>query len=89
MPRVSRRSRSFAAGVAEAIPLGDRSVDLITAAGSLNYVDLDVLLPEAARVLMPDGVLVVYDFSAGRSFRPQPRWTRGSRVFSALSAAGE
>ena len=57
------------AGRAEAIPLGDRSVDLITAAGSLNYVDLQQFFPEAARVLRPGGVLVAYDFSPGRSFR--------------------
>lgn len=55
--------------VAEAIPLRDRSVDLITAAGSLNYVDLGRFFPEAARVLRRSGVLVVYDFSPGRSFR--------------------
>ena len=56
-------------GTAEAIPLRDRSVDLITAAGSLNYANLDLFFPEAARVLLPHGVLVVYDFSPGRSFR--------------------
>ena len=59
----------FAAGRAEAIPLRDHSVDLITAAGSLNYVDLDLFFPEAARVLTQEGVLVIYDFSPGRSFR--------------------
>src|SRR4051794_16003663 len=32
---------AFLAGSAEAIPLADGSVDLITAAGSLNYVRLD------------------------------------------------
>ncbi|HEV3196785.1 MAG TPA: class I SAM-dependent methyltransferase [Bryobacteraceae bacterium] len=58
----------FVVGTAEAIPLRDHSVDLITAAGSLNYVNLDLFFPEAARVLMPDGVLVAYDFSPGRSF---------------------
>ena len=59
---------SFVAGTAEAIPLRDQSVDLMTAGGSLNYADLDRFFPEAARVLKPDGVLVVYDFSAGRRF---------------------
>jgi SAM-dependent methyltransferase len=60
-------ARFIAAG-AEAIPLRDGSVDLLTAAGSLNYVDLGLFFPEAARVLRRDGMLVVYDFSAGRSF---------------------
>jgi SAM-dependent methyltransferase len=62
-------SADFVVGTAEAIPLCDHSVDLITAAGSLNYANLDLFFPEAARVLMPDGVLLVYDFSPGRSFR--------------------
>jgi SAM-dependent methyltransferase len=62
-------SADFVVGSAEAIPLCNRAVDLITAAGSLNYANLDLFFPEAARVLTPRGILVVYDFSAGRSFR--------------------
>lgn len=62
----------FAVGRAEAIPVCDRVFDLITAAGSLNYADLDLFFPEASRVLMPGGVLVVYDFSPGRRFRNAP-----------------
>jgi len=60
---------SFIAGAAESIPVRGDCVDLITTAGSLNYVDLDLFFPEAARILTPGGVLVVYDFSPGRSFR--------------------
>ena len=59
----------FVAGTAEALPFRDHAVDLITAAGSLNYVDPDRFFPEAARVLAPGGPLLVYDFSPGRSFR--------------------
>ena len=59
----------FAAGAAEAIPLRNSCADLLTAAGSLNYARLDLFFPEAVRVLRPDGVLVVYDFSPGREFR--------------------
>ena len=62
-------SAAFAVGTAEAIPLCRGTVDLITAAGSLNYARLDLFFPEAARVLTPRGILLVYDFSAGRSFR--------------------
>lgn len=65
-------SATFLAGAAEAIPLRDHSIDVITAAGSLNYVDLDLFLTEAARILSGAGVLVVYDFSPGRSFRDKP-----------------
>ena len=68
-------SAEFVVGAAEAIPLRDRAVDLITAAGSLNYANLDLFFPEAARVLAPQGMLLVYDFSPGRSLRSynQPR----------------
>lgn len=61
-------ARFLAAG-GEAIPLPDASVDLLAAAGSLNYArDLDAVWPEAARVLTRDGIFAVYDFSPGRRF---------------------
>jgi SAM-dependent methyltransferase len=56
-------------GRAERLPFMDEAFDLMTAAGSINYADLDLCLPEAARVLAPGGVLVIYDFSAGRRLR--------------------
>jgi SAM-dependent methyltransferase len=57
---------AFVCATAEAIPLRDGAIDLITAAGSLNYVGLDRFFPEAARILAPAGTLLVYDFSPGR-----------------------
>ena len=59
---------SFLQAAAEALPFCDHSFDLITAAGSLNYTDLERFFSQAARVLTNDGVLVVYDFSQGRTF---------------------
>lgn len=59
----------FLAGQAERLPFSTGTFDLITAAGSLNYIDADLFLPEAARVLVPRGVFVVYDFHAGRRAR--------------------
>jgi hypothetical protein len=59
----------FVVGRAEAIPFREKSIDLITAAGSLNYADLDLFFPEEVRVLAPKALLVVYDFLPGRSFR--------------------
>ncbi|MBV1853060.1 class I SAM-dependent methyltransferase [Catellatospora tritici] len=56
----------FVVGEAERLPFARGSFDLVTAAGSLNYVDLDLFLPEAARVLTDGGRLYVYDFSEGR-----------------------
>jgi SAM-dependent methyltransferase len=54
---------SYLAAKAEALPFQTAAFDLITAAGSLNYVDLDRFYAEAARVLTPEGLLLVYDFS--------------------------
>ena len=58
----------FLAARAEEMPFPGGSIGLLTAAGSLNYARLDRFFPEAARVLEPDGLLVVYDFSPGREF---------------------
>jgi len=58
----------FVAARAEALPFRSAAIDLLTAAGSLNYADLSRFFAEAARVLAPGGALVVYDFSPGRSF---------------------
>ena len=63
------KSPGYFAGAAEAIPVHADSIDLITAAGSLNYADLNLFFPEAARVLCTGGLLIVYDFEPGRSFR--------------------
>lgn len=61
------------AGAGEALPFRDGSFDVATAAGSLNYVsDLGRTMGEVRRVLRRGGVLVVYDFAAGRSFADSP-----------------
>ena len=46
---------------------------MLTAAGSLNYANLDLFFSEAARVLTNDGVLVIYDFSEGRRLHGDQR----------------
>lgn len=60
---------SFLVGQAERLPFRDGAFDLMTAAGAINYADLDLFLPEAARALAPGGLFIIYDFSAGRRFR--------------------
>jgi SAM-dependent methyltransferase len=45
------------AGSAERLPAADGSVDLITAAQAWHWVDEELALPEAARVLRPGGKL--------------------------------
>lgn len=47
------------AAVAERIPLPARSVDVVVAAQSFHWFDLDRALPEIARVLRPGGRLAV------------------------------
>jgi SAM-dependent methyltransferase len=64
---------SFVVARAEQLPVTDDAFELVTAAGSINYTDTQRFLSEAARVLKPDGVLVIYDFSAGRRFRNDGR----------------
>jgi SAM-dependent methyltransferase len=63
----------FAVARAEQLPFADGSFDLLTAAGSLNYADLALFLPEAARVLKANGVLAIYDFSEGKRLRGDAR----------------
>ncbi len=55
----------YTVGAAEAIPIASDVVDVMTAAGALNFVDLERFRSEAARVLVPKGVVVVYDFATG------------------------
>ena len=73
----------FAVAAAEALPFADGAFGLITAAGSLNWVDLDRFFPEAGRVLCRGGQLVVYDFSAGRSFTDSDALDRWFDAFRA------
>jgi len=46
-------------GTAESIPLGDESVDALTAAQAFHWFDTDRALPEMRRVLRPGGHLVL------------------------------
>ena len=74
---------SFVAGRAERLPFAAGVIDLVTAAGSLNYVDLDAFFPQLVRVLAPGGRLVVYDFSEGSRLRDDPRLGAWYAAFTA------
>lgn len=63
----------FLCARAEQLPFPSRCFDMLTAAGSINYADREQFFPEAARVLTDRGQLVVYDFSAGRTFPEDER----------------
>ena len=47
-------------GTAEAIPLGDATVDAVTVAQAFHWFDGEAALPEIARVLRPDGLLALF-----------------------------
>lgn len=70
------RGARFAVGAAEALPVATESVDLIAAAGSLNFVDLGAFLVEADRVLAAEGRIAVTNFSFGAPADTTlaPRW---------------
>src|SRR3954447_237783 len=72
----------FLAGAAEAIPLGSGTVEMVTAAGSLNYAEPKDFFRETARILTPEGRLVIYDFEPGRSFRDSSDLDRWFEEFS-------
>ena len=72
----------YTVGAAEAIPLGAGTVDVLTAAGALNFVDLERFRSEAARVLVPKGVVVVYDFATGCRSSDAPALERAYDEFA-------
>ena len=80
--RVVAPDARFVVGRAERLPFSARAFDLIAAAGALNYVDVDLFLAEAVRVLAPDGVLIIYDFSAGRHVREGPQLNEWFAMFA-------
>ena len=72
----------YTVGAAEAIPFGTDTVDVLTAAGALNFVDLARFRSEAARVLAPKGVVVVYDFATGCRSADAPGLERAYNEFA-------
>jgi SAM-dependent methyltransferase len=60
----------FAVAAAERLPWAGASVDLLAAAGSLNYADLDAFVAEADRVLRPEGAIAISNYSFGRPEAP-------------------
>jgi SAM-dependent methyltransferase len=74
---------TFVAGRAERLPFAAGVIDLVTAAGALNYVDLDAFFPQLVRVLAPGGRLVIYDFSEGSRLRDDPRLGAWYATFAA------
>lgn len=72
----------FHVGCAEALPFAPQAFDLVTAAGVLNYTDVNATLSEVARVLSVHGVFIPYDFSTGRHLRNDTRLAEWHNEFS-------
>lgn len=54
---------TYAAGRAEAAPVGDRTMDLVTVAQALHWLPLDAFWREVRRVLRPAGIIAVWSYS--------------------------
>ncbi len=72
----------FVAGPGEQLPIRAQTIDVITAAGSLNFMDLDRFSHEAARVLKADGLVVAYDFATGCRCASAPNLAAGYANFA-------
>ncbi len=46
----------------ERIPIVDNSIDVVTMAGSLNYIDREILVSELKRICRRNAEIVIYDF---------------------------
>lgn len=71
------------------VPFGDACADLVVVSlvlHSLDHEDATTLLAEAARVLRPNGRLLVTDFGAGGLLFPRGWWTRGLTGVAELAA---
>ncbi|MDG4808857.1 class I SAM-dependent methyltransferase [Micromonospora sp. WMMD1120] len=72
---------SWLAGDAERIPLLDRSVHLVYSYGVLHHLSLRGTTAEIRRVLAPDGVAVIVDFTMPGSRSAWPHLTAAIRAF--------
>lgn len=52
----------YSVGSAERVPAPDKSVEIVTFAGSLFYSDKSKSIPEIARIACPQAVIIIYDF---------------------------
>ena len=56
----------YAAGLAERLPLRDRSVELVAAAQAAHWFDFERFHAECRRVLVPDGVVALWTYEKFR-----------------------
>lgn len=58
----AQQSITYMNASGEKLPIADNSIDTVSMAGSLNYIDRKLLAWELNRVCCPDAEIVVYDF---------------------------
>jgi SAM-dependent methyltransferase len=69
----------YAVAAAEALPLADGTVDLVTVSSGVHWFDQERFAAEAARVLRPGGALLLYEHAG--PMLPDPEfadWMRGT-----------
>ena len=74
----------FINGTAEFLPFQDRFFDCIIASYLPKYVNLNVLVSECQRVLKPEGLLILHDFTYPKRLAYQLAWKIYFRIIKAL-----
>ncbi|MBQ9135606.1 MAG: class I SAM-dependent methyltransferase [Lachnospiraceae bacterium] len=68
-------SYTFYVSKAEENPIPIKPYDIITAAGVVNWVDKDMFLDNAEKILKDNGFIVVYDFWISDRMGYEPKYT--------------
>lgn len=70
---------AYAVAAAEALPVGTGTVELVTVGSGVHWFDQRQFAAEAARVLRPGGMLLLYEHAGGTLPDPAFRdWMRGT-----------
>lgn len=73
------KGRAYVSAAAEALPVSDRSVDLLTVASAIHWFDQPAFFAEAARTLRDRGWLAIYDYYFLGQIEGQPEFSAWNR----------
>ncbi|KAM5153075.1 putative methyltransferase isoform 2-T2 [Mantella aurantiaca] len=73
---------TYSACPAEEVPVGDASVDLLTACAAVHWFNIDKFLIEVDRILKPRGCLAFFSYMPSMEVHYQDRSEQMTRVFS-------